>query len=312
MLQVDPATRKAAMHALSAHPYASDDLVNSPGWPAFCRSLSAVLADSDMEVSSAAAAFAEEVFKEVRCSKPLELADLCLALAAHIATDRHCDIFAPCDEAGCLLESTLAGAGMQACTLRTQAAGNNAGDRAAVRAAAVKLLLRCLQALPRVWATFRDPLLQQLWDAVCPLLKRGLCSSASSAVQQPDHTGSIVQQQTMDHSAAADLAHSSDGPSLSDAGCRGLPPSEGCVSGAQQQRPGLETDAPRLDASWHLCGPLLEMCAAEGWSGDWWKAWTAPARAARVCITFPMHLPACKSLPQAFTGMSVERAPCLR
>ncbi len=289
-VQADPATRKAAMHALSAHPYASDDLVNSPAWPAFCSNLSTLLADSDAEVSSAAVAFAEKVFREVRGSKPLELADLCLALAGHVASTP-----APCDERGTILESTSAGASTtQPCTYTAQETGDTASDRAAVRAAAVKLLLRCLQALPRVWATFRDPLLQQLWDAVCPLLKLHVHSSPDSSMQQPDHSGRIVEQQRMRHSAAAssgDQRRPGDGPSLGDADCRDF---GGSVNAAKEQRLG----APRLEGSGELCGPLVELCSAEGWSGDWWKVWTAPARPARVSLLSPYLLcpPACTTV----------------
>ncbi|CAL8470761.1 g10303 [Coccomyxa elongata] len=313
---VDPTKRKMAMHALSVHPYAADDLVNSPAWPTFCHSLTALLAESDVEVSTAAVDLADKVFREVRRSKPHELADLCLSLAAHVASGQvggslaACSSIHPASAQQCrdkasgdssvqpvLPEVASCGASdshttrdgivgrewppsqtrgpKQAGMSAAKEDGQNRGERAAVRAAAVNLLLRCMQALPRMWATFRDPQLVQLWDALCPLLKLELCSPASSFVQQLSNGENAIAQHRM-HLAAASPADCSGGPPISNeyhGPCAGV--------AVAQQRLAVTGAVAVPHPDWQLCGPLVEMCSAVGWSGDWWKAWTAPARPAR-------------------------------
>ncbi|BDA45655.1 hypothetical protein COCOBI_07-4420 [Coccomyxa sp. Obi] len=321
---VDPAKRKAAMHALSVHPYAADDLVNSPAWPTFCHSLTALLAESDVEVSTAAVTLAGKIFREVRHSKPHELADLCLSLAAHVASGHGGGSLAACsrkhppstqqDSIAASGESSVqpvqpevasceasdshstrdglvsmgwpasqAGGPTQAGMFTAEADGQNRSERAAVRAAAVTLLLRCLQALPRMWATFRDPQLQQLWDVLCPLLKLEVCNPASGSAQQLSCGEDAIVQQRM-HLAAASAscpADCSDGASIGDGGHTEMHGPGAGVAVAQQQMLGVTGTVAVPHPDGQMCGPLVEMCSAEGWSGDWWKAWTAPARPAR-------------------------------
>lgn len=328
-LQNDPAKRKTAMHSLSVHPYAADDLVNSPAWPTFCHSLTALLGESDVEVSTAAVDLAEKIFREVRRNKPHELADLCLSLAAHVASGQVGGSLAACSVnhppsaqqyrdkasgdpsvqpvlpkvASCGISDShttrdgfvgrgwppsRTGGPRQAGTLAAEEEGQNIRERAAVRAAAVNLLLRCLQALPRMRATLRDPQLAQLWDALCPLLKLELCSPAGSLVQQLSNDENTIVQQRM-HLSAASPADCSAGHSISSES-RGP-----CAGVAVAQQRLVVTGAvavPHPDEQ--LCGPLVEMCSTVGWSGDWWKAWTAPARPARVCCR---PSPSCLFMP---------------
>ena len=322
--QVDPAKRKAAMLALSAHPYAADDLVNSPAWPTFCQSLTALLADLDVEVSNAAVDLADKVFREVRHSKPQELADLCLSLAAHVASGHAGGSLAACsrndppstqqyrervsgdstvkpvqpeialcedsfshptrdDSVGVGWPASQAGSPRQPGICTAEADGQDRGERAAARAAAIKLLLRCLRALPRVWATFRDTQLQQLWDALCPLLKLELCSPASSLAEQQEHGDNATFQPRMPLADArgSSPAHSSDGLFTGSGANTKL--HSPCAGIAQHQILGVNGAVAVPHPDGQLCGLLVELCSAEGWSGEWWKAWTAPARPARVC-----------------------------
>lgn len=235
------------MQALLTHPYAADDLVNSPAWPSFCRSLETVLADPDPETSGAAVTFAESVFREVKGSKPHELADLCITVCAHISSEQ-CSmqqasgLDAGVSQTGRASCSRSAGScSMQGQRQSPQCPAEEVNCRTAVRTAVLRLLLQCLRALPRVWATFRDPMLQRLWDAVCPLLRLDICSSVRGSLQQTDSNCRDCEQQSHARAAGADA------------------PSAGGLSGA-----------------------LLDICLTEGWRGDWWAAWIASARPARV------------------------------
>ena len=85
-MQADGAQRKAALQALSADPYAAEDLVRSAAWPDFCAGMNAMLSNPEPDAAMAAAAFLGKVFEEVRLCDPQSMAEVFIALASHIAS----------------------------------------------------------------------------------------------------------------------------------------------------------------------------------------------------------------------------------
>ena len=182
-------------------------------------------------------------------------------------------------------------------------AGNGAA-RAHVRAGLTRLLLRSLQALPKVWASLRPPLMQQLWDAICPLLR--LPGSSPPQQLAPADQGQLEARATQRTCSAEGITDSrSSLLDLSPASAAGTASTETASlgdaalpaqrSGSEAPGPGpcmppalgapgpadcrvADTDEDHSPAA----GPLAELCAAEENLGAWWRTWTAPAASCKV------------------------------
>ena len=85
-MQADGAQRKVALQALSADPYAAEDLVRSAAWPEFCAGMSATLSDPEPDTAMTAAAFLGKVFEGVGLCDPQSMAEVFIALASHVAS----------------------------------------------------------------------------------------------------------------------------------------------------------------------------------------------------------------------------------
>ena len=97
-MQADSAQRKVALQALSADPYAAEDLVRSAAWPEFCAGMSATLSDPEPDTAMTAASFVGKVFEGVGLCDPQSMAEVFIALASHVASytsqqewDRGCE-----------------------------------------------------------------------------------------------------------------------------------------------------------------------------------------------------------------------------
>ncbi len=248
--------------------------MRSASWPAFCRILPSVLSDADAEVADGAITFAESVYEEVRNISAQQLAELCMAMAAHFAASnnrRH--------------------------QSEPPAAAASEGDAARRRVA--RLLLRCLQVLPRMWATFKPDLMQRLWDALCPVLRlsRSLdtgpcaiaansapcwnCESSASRPDQAEHGHAAARGWPEVFLADAERQHGLDASRAGQAHCAGSMPGAGCDSGDAEIARG-EKEEGHVQRVGRLQGCLVELCELPEWDASWWRAWTAPAMAARV------------------------------
>lgn len=263
--QRDIHQRKAALEVLLSHQYAADDLLSSPAWQPFCSILPAVLASSCADTAAAAARFADAVFREVRRTSPQQLAQLCIATAAGVG--------APASARLAPKPACQSGSGLHAGLAAAQHAGNpsEAAGRggAAAQAAVLRLLLNMLEALPKVWSGFRQPLMQQLWGAVCPLLRTDIGGLAPAvpgvpafkhAEQHADPEGSCSR-----HGTAAGC------PCMSSGHAESMPTSV-----------GDEAAGPGACLEPAAGGMLRALCSADEGRGRWWRMWTAPAASARV------------------------------
>jgi hypothetical protein len=271
VLQRDPHLRKTALEVLLAHPYAADDLLNSPAWQPFCAVLPSLLADACTETAAAAASFAGCVFREVKRSSPQQLAQLCTAIAASVTIDNACTASAPAQHAGRSLH-----AGSSAAKHASSSAADTAGlDRAATQAAVLKLLVAVLEALPKVWASFRPPLLQQLWDAVCPLLyvKAGV-NRASSAEPTAAVVHAHAQQAEAGCQLTSDAAVGTRDRAVYEPNGKAQAASGSGLAQAFQHRSGAVSSC--------TARPLAALYRADEGCGHWWRMWTAPAASAKV------------------------------
>lgn len=274
MSQRDAHLRKAALEVLLAHPYAADDLLSSSAWQPFCSVLPSLLSDACPETAMSAATFAGSVFREVKRSSPQQLAQLCIALAASVTCpDDACTASVPAWQPG---KGSHAGA--DAAVHATSSADTAGLYRAAAHAAVLKLLVSVLEALPKVWASFRAPLLQQLWDALCPLLRteagsRSTFSAEPTAASRPAHANEPEMgcqhtrkpAGTSSTCSAVQLDHPS-GKAQS-------------ASGSGQTQVSQHRSSAGAGYAAH---PLAALCHADAGFGRWWRMWTAPAASAKV------------------------------
>ena len=274
--QRDPRLRQPALEVLLAHPYAADDLLSSPAWQPFCTVLPSLLSDACTETAAAAASFARSIFREVKMSSPQQLAQLCIALAASVTcVDNACTACNP----SCL-PGRSSHVASDAALHASSSVDTASLDRAALQAAVMKLLAAALEALPKVWASFRPPLLQQLWDTVCALLR----SEAGS------HSAPSAEPIAAEAPAHAKQAEAVCGH------LRGA--AAGTKAAVQLPQPGRKAQTAcssgRAQACQHrgsagassASQPLAALCHADEGNGRWWRLWTAPAASAKVVILY--------------------------
>ena len=284
--------RKAALEALLAHRYAAEDVVRSSAWPSYCQALGSVLADADQEVAERAAAFAEQVYTEVRITCAQQLAELCMALAHFTAA---------CSERqqpeqptpGQLERSRSTSGTARACNPSLGRGAAAAADRdASMRRRVAALLMKCLRVLPRVWATFKPDLMQRLWHSVCPLLRlsqeQGLNMPHCSAVASRE-CSSIVASKPCSSAPLSTPCQmqASRCTILATAAADKQPQAESCQNKgtAATRHVAQRASCSHGENRWKLLGPLVQLCALPEWDSDWWRGWTAPAMSARVICT---------------------------
>ena len=142
------------------------------------------------------------------------------------------------------------------------------------RAAQLRLLVRCLEALPKLWVCLKAPLMQSLWKSLAPLL---------FIHPQYQHHGCQAtdnQQGACGQARQTCLDSVAGGTRPVRGGCKpGQPRVSGCAS---RPTPPAAPDI-RLAA---LQGPLLELSLATEATPQhvksWWQAWTVPVFSTRV------------------------------
>ena len=148
------------------------------------------------------------------------------------------------------------------------------GQLGAARVAQLRLLVRALEALPKLWVCLKAPLMQRLWKSLAPLLfilPQYLHHSCQAGDDQLGASG---------HARQTRLSWVDGGIPGVRGGCEpGQPTVPGCASmGCRPAAPDI-----RLAA---LQGPLLELSlAAEAppqHVKSWWQAWTLQVFSTRV------------------------------
>ena len=144
----------------------------------------------------------------------------------------------------------------------------------AVRLSQLRLLVRALEALPKLWVCLKAPLMQRLWKSLAPLLFIHPQYQHHSS-QAGDH-----QQGAPGHARQTRVSPVAGGVPAARGGCEpGEPTVSGCASMTSlPAAPGI-----RLAA---LQGPLLELSLATEappqHAKSWWQAWTLQVFSTRV------------------------------
>lgn len=179
-MQASDVQRTAALQSLLADPYAAEDLLRSQAWPQFCACLGTMLSDPRPETALAGAAFLEKVLEEARLCDPQSVAELFIALSSHICSSSASQHPGFREQAAGSLPAAqgqprsprkVPGCGSRA-ALSAAAAVNAAPLQllAEARACKLRLLVKILEALPKVWVCAKAPMMKQLWRFLAPLL----------------------------------------------------------------------------------------------------------------------------------------------
>ena len=144
----------------------------------------------------------------------------------------------------------------------------------AVRVSQLRLLVRALEALPKLWVCLKAPLMQSLWKSLAPLLfihpqyQHYSCQAADN------------QQGGSGHDSQTCLSPAAGGIPAVRGGCE---PGQPTVSGCASMKPLPAAPDIRLAA---LQGPLMELSLAteapHQHVKSWWQAWTLQVFSTRV------------------------------
>ena len=142
------------------------------------------------------------------------------------------------------------------------------------RAAQLRLLVKALEALPKLWVCLKAPMMQSLWKSLAPLLSIHAQYQRHSCQAEDNQQGVPGQaRRTCPEELAGDKQPVRGG-------CQAGQP---IVSGCTSRDPSPAAPDIRLAA---LQGPLLELSlgteALPQHVKSWWQAWTLPVFSTRV------------------------------